>query len=496
MAFLSDKMNKITATMFCFILLFSAQLSAQIIRAGTDRNLVACTDGRVMSFGYSDGRLGVSEENDTGYVWQRRAILVPNIDSAIGLWFSTTTAIAMKSDGSVYFWGTDNSPYSTIDTFNGDTLPKKLLEPYRLKGVSNISLATSYYHWGVLIRGDTALAFGNTVDQTGVQEDTTKLDHVYEGPWPIRITGLPPVTSFAGISNSGVFLDYEGHLWAFGSNSRGRFGTGSLRWGYQQPFRLTTIDSVTYVGVTYTAHLQLDHFIAIRSDSTLWIWGNNKYGQLGNGTNDAPPIPMPTKVQGLQGVVSASGGAEYIAALTADGRVWTWGRNVHGTLGNGNADPNYTPTPVQGLPPIVQLSAGGFHVLALDANGQYWGWGFNLYYQLNTGDNITHFRPVRINDPCAVISSVHNPPYSKIERGANAFPMPAENELSVVLPEEYSQHEVKEAYIISLPGIVYKSPYQQNERNVVFQTSGLASGAYIAIVQTATQTYRWVFIRQ
>ncbi|MFP2913744.1 RCC1 domain-containing protein, partial [Pyxidicoccus sp. 3LFB2] len=98
------------------------------------------------------------------------------------------------------------------------------------------------------------------------------------------------------------------------------------------------------------------HTLALKTDGTVWAWGNNTDGQLGDGTNT--PRSTPVQVQGLTGVVAIAANDFDTLALKADGTVWAWGNNSYGQLGDGTA-PNdrSTPVQVQGLTGVVAIAA-------------------------------------------------------------------------------------------------------------------------------------------
>jgi alpha-tubulin suppressor-like RCC1 family protein len=110
-----------------------------------------------------------------------------------------------------------------------------------------------------------------------------------------------------------------------------------------------------------------------------WSWGDNAYGQLGDGTTTKRNVPG--LVSNLTGVISVSSGKEHAAAATSDGQVWTWGANYNGQLCNGTLSGGSTSTPglVSGITGVVAVSAGQDHTLALKSDGTVWAWGSNAY---------------------------------------------------------------------------------------------------------------------
>lgn len=138
------------------------------------------------------------------------------------------------------------------------------------------------------------------------------------------------------------------------------------------------------------------YYLAVKSDGTVWGWGNNDYGHLGDGTTQR--AEMPTRALGLTDIVKVYSGRDSSFALDKDGNLYGWGSNEHGQLGRGvlpsgtsGRHGNNLPVKIEGLPRIVDMSYGYQRVVALDENGMVWTWGFRTskwqspYGVLSTG---------------------------------------------------------------------------------------------------------------
>ena len=103
-------------------------------------------------------------------------------------------------------------------------------------------------------------------------------------------------------------------------------------------------------GISYT--------ISLKNDGTVWAWGDNYDGQLGDGTTKNRDTPV--QVNSLTGIIQISAGNFHNIALKHDGTVWAWGFNYNGQLGDGTKTKKSTPVQISGLSGIIQISAGGF----------------------------------------------------------------------------------------------------------------------------------------
>lgn len=136
------------------------------------------------------------------------------------------------------------------------------------------------------------------------------------------------------------------------------------------------------------------HTLALRADKSLWAWGCNWYGELGNGTTDDAHLPVQIGSDTNWSAISA--GDNHNIATKTDGTLWTWGYNYDGELGNGTTDDAWSPIQISGNT-WKAVSAGSLHSIASKTDGSLWAWGANQSGQLGDGTTTDRHSPVLIN---------------------------------------------------------------------------------------------------
>jgi alpha-tubulin suppressor-like RCC1 family protein len=172
-------------------------------------------------------------------------------------------------------------------------------------------------------------------------------------------------------------LTKQGKVLCWGNNSSGQLGTGDNT-TQLKPVQVTGLDTP----VTAIAAGAL-HTCALTSDGRVYCWGNNLTGQLGNGSTD--PSLTPVLIDGFTGVKQIAAGASHTCALTDTGAVKCWGANNHGQLGNSTQTDSSSPVDVPNLSDVVEVTAGQEHTCVVDASGGVKCWGLNASGQVGNG---------------------------------------------------------------------------------------------------------------
>jgi alpha-tubulin suppressor-like RCC1 family protein len=241
-----------------------------------------------------------------------------------------------------------------------------------------IALAVGQGHSLAVLADGTVWGWGD--DTFGQLGDGNTGDNRYA---PVQAEGLDGVTAVAAGSSHSLALRSDGTVWAWGSNSSGQLGDGTET-DSAVPEQVPVLSNVIAIAAGGL------HSLAVRSDGSVWAWGDNGSGQLGDGTTNERDSP--TQVPGLYGIVAIAGGEHHTLAVQSDGTVWAWGLNATGQLGNGSTDDSSSPTQVPGLSGAVSVAAGENHSLALRSDGTVWAWGDNGSGQI--GDNSATERDV------------------------------------------------------------------------------------------------------
>lgn len=343
------------------------------IAAGQSFSLAAASDGSVNSWGDNTaGQLGIQQ-----ILFRTAPAVVPDLGNVTQVAAAGGQTLALKNDGTVWAWG--DSTGNGVKSYSSSAVP---VQVNGLSGVVQVAR-------GMALKSDgTLMVWGGVgFGELGVAPPFN--DHA---PLPLGLSNIRRVAP--GPSHT-VVVRTDGTVWAWGSNQFGQLGTTAPDTCVAPDVPCAKLPQLV-PGITGVVDVAAGggHTLALKSDGTVWAWGDNRAGQLGDGSFVSRSTPAP--VAGVAGVVQiAVGGFStnelngygngHSAARNADGSVWTWGANLYGELGDGTSTRRSTPSPVPGLTGVINISAATSYSVAVRSDGTVLAWGINSNGQLGNG---------------------------------------------------------------------------------------------------------------
>jgi alpha-tubulin suppressor-like RCC1 family protein len=277
---------------------------------------------------------------------------------------------AIKTDGSLWLWG-----YNVSGQLGDNTRATKSSPIQTVAGGTNwkqVSLGSEHC---AAIKTDGSLWMWGKNTNGNLGDNTT-------------LSKSSPIQTISGGFNwkqVGAGRDFtaaiktDGTLWLWGNNTRGQLGDNAV------VNRLSPVQTIAGGTNWKQVSCGAEFAAAIKTDGTLWLWGANAGGQVGNNTRTLVSSPVQTTAGGTNWKQVSLGG-EYSAAIKTDGTLWVWGSNSFGELGDNTINPKSTPVQtVAGGTNWKQVSGGGNFTAAIKTDGTLWLWGRNVNGQLGDG---------------------------------------------------------------------------------------------------------------
>jgi alpha-tubulin suppressor-like RCC1 family protein len=328
-------------------------------------------------------------------------------------------SLAVTSSGQLYAFGANFSGELGISTNSGTSNPNPTPTLVGLPGeIGTVTqIAAGKYHSLVVTSSGQLYAFGQNI--YGELGSATNNGTPNPNPTP-TLVGLPgeigTVTQIAAGAHHSLVLTSSGQLYAFGLNGSGELGSPSNN-GTANPNPTPTLVGLPGQLGTVTQIAAGDsHSLVLTSSGQLYAFGHNRYGELGNATNNATSNPNPTPaLVGFPGQIGAvteiAAGTDNSLVLTSSGQLYAFGSNAYGELGSaansGTSNPNPTPTLV-GLPGeigvVTQIAAADGHSSIVTSSGQLYTFGRNAYGELGSTTNNGTTNPNPIPTPVTLAS--------------------------------------------------------------------------------------------
>jgi len=356
------------------------------ISAGGQYSLALKSDGTVWAWGYNvNGELGDGTTTDRNTPVQVHGPgNVGFLTGVTAISAGSNHSLALKSDGTVWAWGWNGEG----ELGNGSTANSST--PVQVNGLTGVTAISAGSYHSLALKGDgTVWAWGhNNEGQLGIGSTT-------DSSTPVQISSLTGVTAISAGHLHSLALKGDGTVSAWGYNGYGQIGDGTDGSGTN---KVTPVDVFSGAKAISAGGY---HSLALKNDGTVSAWGHNGNGQLGDGTYSNTNTPADT-ASSLTGVTAISAGDNHSVALKGDGTVWAWGGNAEGQLGDGTTTVN-SRTPVQVKDPagtglltgVKAIVAGYDHVLALKDDGTVFAWGYNSNGQLGNGSTADSNLPIQ-----------------------------------------------------------------------------------------------------
>jgi alpha-tubulin suppressor-like RCC1 family protein len=309
--------------------------------------------------------------------------------------YQTVTVTTQTAGATIHYTTNGADPTTSDPTIaSGGTLAVNQSTSLRVKAWKDGTPASTvgkgdYFLTGAVAAGDShtlAVKADGTVWTWG-KNDLNELGHT---PYftaavstPAQVTSITDVIAVAGGNQHSVALKRNGTVWTWGYGFDGELGDGTLH---------TVADAVQAQGLTNVIAVAAGggYSVALKSDGTVWIWGNDGVRNYGS---------VPVQMTGLSGITSIAAKGSSTFAIKSDGEaagtLWAWGDNTYGELGDGTFTSRSTAMRVAGLANVVQVANSGSHAVAVKGDGTVWTWGSNNWGQLGDATNTGRTTPIQ-----------------------------------------------------------------------------------------------------
>jgi len=373
------------------------------VAAGSNHSLAIDSEGKVYAWGFNGtGQLGNNSTTSSSIPVQvdTSGVLAGKTITAIAA--GNTHSLALDSEGKIYAWGSNASGQLGNNSTTNSNIPVqvdtsgvlagKTITAIAAGGVHSLAIDSDgkVYTWG--LNGNGQLGNNSTTDSSvPVQVNTSGV-----------LAGKTITTIAAGFTHS-LALDSNGKVYAWGNNTSGKLGNNSTT---DSSIPVQVYTSGVLAGKTIIAiSAGSSHSLALDSDGKVYAWGSNNSGRLGNNSTTEARIPIQVNTSGVlagKTITAIAAGINHSFALDSGGKIYAWGNNAGGQFGNNSTTSSSIPVQVStsgvlAVKTITAIAALNNHSLALDSEGKIYAWGVNSHGQLGNNSTTNSSIPVQVN---------------------------------------------------------------------------------------------------
>jgi alpha-tubulin suppressor-like RCC1 family protein len=371
------------------------------IRIGTATNWAFVTTGFYHTIaGQTNGSLwgwGRNAELQVGMSTIIARLLAPTRIGTASSWTEAAAGsdftLAVQANGSLWGWGTNF--YGGI---GAGTIILQASIPLRIGTASNWKHVAAGFMHSLATRTDGTLWGTGRSDYGQVGDGTPEQRHSF-----VQIGTATNWDAIAAGTYHSAAQRSDGTLWGWGYNAYGQVGSDELTaCTYQYfvtPLNISVVATprrlANSIWASVTSSSSSHHVLAIRTDSSFWGWGLNHFNQLGDGVYGSWHV-FPVQTAANRPWRSLATGYQHSAGISRDGRLWTWGYNYYGALGDGSLLEKRAPVQIGSATNWKSVSAGEYHTVAIRTDGTLWAWGLNSTGQLGDGSTTNRLVPTRV----------------------------------------------------------------------------------------------------
>ncbi len=353
------------------------------INSGSAHTLAIKTNGTLWAWGANNaGQIGNGESGFGRYKSPIQIGTATNWQSvSAGDERFYTFSLAIKTDGTLWSWGNNDSGQLAAPTSNS---------PVQIGSLTNWSVIDINLTHSLAVKTDGTLwAWGGNKDNwNGALGDGTSIHRSS----PVQIGALTTWSKVSAGAGSSLAIKTNGTLWSWGRNNSGQLGNGNTTWSVS-PVQVGTDTTWTSIKTAGDYYGSYGHAAGIKTNASLWLWGNNSAGQLGDGTTTSCSSPVQL---GTTDWAFVDGSYRHTIAIKTNGTLWTWGENTDGQLGDGTTTSKSSPVQVGALTNWSKIATSRRHAVAIKTDGTLWAWGSNGSGELGDGTNVNKSSPMQI----------------------------------------------------------------------------------------------------